>query len=272
LTVTVSDFLTGGDVQLEARAKAVFTVLAAQPACVVLFDEIDHFLLDRESKRYSDQLTSFQFMTPGMLTKIQDLRSSQRVIFVIATNYENRIDSAIKRTGRIDRRYLLLPPDADARAELVSKTLAEEVKAGRGGLLTTIDPVWRSRIAAASLYLGHRDIKSGVKQAVALEKHSQEKFNERLQDLLCRAQRAFSLESYVKRLDDPQDADHPHEELVCLLALAAECESGVFRSEYLVALAKISQSVSDIGEWIRAKAPGLETALVDKIIGDTSAR
>lgn len=69
ITITVSDFLAEGGAQVEARAKNIFDALKAQPSCIVLFDEIDHFLLDRDSERYSEQETVFQFMTPGMLTK-----------------------------------------------------------------------------------------------------------------------------------------------------------------------------------------------------------
>ena len=106
ITVTVSDFLGQGGAQIEARAKSLFQVLESQSECVVLFDEIDNFLLDRDSTRYSRQDSVFQFMTPGMLTKLNDLRQAERVIFIVTTNYANRIDSAIKRVGRIDKRYL----------------------------------------------------------------------------------------------------------------------------------------------------------------------
>ena len=65
-------------------------------------------------------------MTPGMLTKLNDLRRKKRLIFIIATNYENRIDAAIKRTGRIDKRYLVLPQDAKARRRMIERFLRKE--------------------------------------------------------------------------------------------------------------------------------------------------
>jgi len=52
-----------------------------------------------------------------MLTKLNELRRSKGILFIIATNYENRIDPAIKRSGRIDRKYLILPPDMEGRKE-----------------------------------------------------------------------------------------------------------------------------------------------------------
>jgi hypothetical protein len=69
ITVTVSDFLGSGGANVEARAKAVFQTLEAQSDTVILFDEIDSFLLDRDSELYRKQDTLFQFLTPGMLTR-----------------------------------------------------------------------------------------------------------------------------------------------------------------------------------------------------------
>ncbi|MEP6879898.1 MAG: ATP-binding protein, partial [Nitrosospira sp.] len=128
ITITVSDFLAEGGVQVENRAKSIFEVLNAQQPCVILFDEIDHFLLDRDSERYSKQDTVFQFMTPGMLTKLNDLRGAEHVLFIIATNYEDRIDAAIKRPGRIDHQFLVLPPDLAGRRALLNKILSDDIK------------------------------------------------------------------------------------------------------------------------------------------------
>jgi hypothetical protein len=119
ITVTISDFLGDGAAQTEQRAKALFQVLEAQRDVVVLFDEIDHFILDRESKIYGEQDTVFQFMPPGMLTKLRDLRQKKNCIFIIATNYMERIDAAAVRLGRIDHRYLVMPPSRSARLRIL---------------------------------------------------------------------------------------------------------------------------------------------------------
>src|SRR5262249_23912624 len=103
--------------------------LRSQEGVIVLFDEIDQFLLDRNSTLYNDQDDVFKFMTPGMLTKLQNLREAEGVIFIIATNYYERIDSAIKRRGRIDDHFLLSIPDQKQRlillARFVSDTLVD---------------------------------------------------------------------------------------------------------------------------------------------------
>lgn len=128
IVITVSDFLAAGAAEIEARAKGVFDVLRTQEEVVILFDEIDQFLLDRNSRIYRQQSDVFKFMTPGMLTKLQALRESKNCVFIIATNYYERIDSAIKRRGRIDERYLLCVPDQQQRTELLKRFVLDLFK------------------------------------------------------------------------------------------------------------------------------------------------
>ena len=165
ITITVSDFLAEGGVQVEARAKNIFEVLKAQPSCVILFDEIDHFLLDRDSERYGKQDTVFQFMTPGMLTKLNDLRQAKRGLFIVATNYEDRIDSAIKRPGRIDHKFLVLPPDKDRRRKMLKKLLEESetdsLREVRENILKDIGKKGKE-FDEVSLFLGFTDIEATV--------------------------------------------------------------------------------------------------------------
>ena len=125
--VSPSDFIRGGEAGVEERARRVFDALLEQSNCVILLDEIDRLLLDRDSSEYARQGDMFQFMTPSMLTKINDLRQKKRSVFVIATNYAERIDSAIKRPGRIDEQILLLPPNEKRRVEII-KEIVKDVK------------------------------------------------------------------------------------------------------------------------------------------------
>jgi len=128
IEITPSDFVARGEAEVEARAKSIFLTLREQTDVVILFDEIDRLILDRDSKLYQRQSDVFQFMTPGMLTKFKDLRSQKRSIFVIATNYAERIDAAAKRSGRLDDGYLLLPPDATGRLAILKERISHHVK------------------------------------------------------------------------------------------------------------------------------------------------
>jgi len=128
VTITPSNFITSGADQVETKVKNIFNVLEEQKNIVVLFDEIDRLILDRDSKYYSSQSDLFQFMTPSMLVKLKELRRKEKIIFIIATNYEERIDKAIKRKGRIDKSYLLLPPNMAGREKLFKDLMVKKLK------------------------------------------------------------------------------------------------------------------------------------------------
>ncbi|MFA5189333.1 MAG: ATP-binding protein [Verrucomicrobiia bacterium] len=121
ITVTCSDFVGEGPDALEAQASRIFKLLTALPRGVVLFDEIDPFIHDREenTSRYED----FRFMTTSLLPKLQDLHDKKRIVFFIATNNIERIDSAIQRSGRIDVKICVPPPNSAARREIVKRHL-----------------------------------------------------------------------------------------------------------------------------------------------------
>jgi hypothetical protein len=121
VTVTPSDFIAAGSEAVEARAKALFDVLAEQRKLCIFFDEIDNLLLDRDSALYRNQSDIFQLLTPGMLTKLARLTKAKRLLVIVATNYYERIDRAIKRPGRLDLHYLVLPPDAQQRRARLAK-------------------------------------------------------------------------------------------------------------------------------------------------------
>lgn len=201
VTITVSDFLGAGGALVEARAKAIFQMLEAQSNCIIFFDEIDAFLLDRDSSHYRDQDTLFQFLTPGMLTKINDLRERERAIFIVATNYENRIDPAIKRTGRIDKRYLLLPPDLHKRCAIIKdfrKDFNDEA------LL---------RMGKAAVYLSYKDIKVAVGKDTA-----EDEVVERLKT----SPRSSGYDVYLKRLRS--ETTFPYLEFLAAAEMAKEAD------------------------------------------------
>lgn len=131
ITITPSDFIASGEAQVEARAKMIFNALGEQKDMVILFDEIDQLMLNRESHRYLKQGDIFKFIAPGMLPKLKDLRSKRTAIFIVATNYEERIDAAAKRPGRIDNRFFVSLPGRKRRFQilktLINKKLEEEL-------------------------------------------------------------------------------------------------------------------------------------------------
>lgn len=197
LTITTSDFIVGGEAQVEARAKRLFEALNAQQQTVIFFDEIDRLVLDRDTFDYKSQGDMLQFMTPSMLTKINDLRRAERAIFIIGTNYADRIDSAIKRAGRIDEHLLVLPPDLSRRQQIIGDALREwdDARAGNTSDITTA--------ALAAYWRTIPEIKSAVRNAVRNDYG--------LAEAMISFVPAISMESYISRLDEAGDSDPPSE-------------------------------------------------------------
>lgn len=131
VTITPSDFVKGGIEQSEAAARNLFRELGILREVVVLFDEIDEMLRDRQDEEAQTGIAMLRFLIPGMLTKLQSLKQhgeKNRLIFIIATNYEDRLDRAITRTGRIDQRFPIVPPDEDARYCLIRNFMDANIK------------------------------------------------------------------------------------------------------------------------------------------------
>ncbi len=151
ITITPSDFLAGGQEGIEQAAKTIFNVLKKLKDCVILFDEIDRLILDRDAKAYGNQSDIFQCMTPGMLTKFNDLREKGQNIFIISTNYKERIDPAIIRPGRIDEKYLVLPFDKESRKNLLIDFVKKEW--GRNKWPSSDEPEIDNIVAATPLWV-----------------------------------------------------------------------------------------------------------------------
>lgn len=124
-------FITHGLERIEETASKVFRDLESLENVVVFLDECDELFRDRDSADGSPgSRTILSFATASMLPKLQDLYDRGQIITVLATNYIDRIDSAIKRPGRFDRRLLFDRPDEIARKRYASSVLGlDEVHA-----------------------------------------------------------------------------------------------------------------------------------------------
>lgn len=108
----------------------VFERLQALEQCVILFDEIEEFCLDRETPGLGMES---RMLTTAMLTAINDLRRGKRSIFFLATNRLRAFDSAITRPGRFDMQLFVGTPNLEARCiqlrqKLVGVAVSEERK------------------------------------------------------------------------------------------------------------------------------------------------
>jgi adenylate kinase family enzyme len=134
--VTPSDILVGGTEGVERRARQVFQSLSKLTHVVILLDEFDSILLDR-SKRDPENIPAsvIEFLTPGMLPKLKALNDASkkgRISYVLATNFADRLDDAVKRGGRFDHKHGVYPPDPISRLgrllDLLKKLEQEDQK------------------------------------------------------------------------------------------------------------------------------------------------
>ncbi len=195
INVTPSDFLRAGESGVEATAQELFKVLMAQSDAVILFDEIDRLLLDRESPEYGSQSDMFQFMTPSMLTKFNDLRRKQRCIFIVATNYAWRIDNAIRRPGRIDHQLLFLPPNYEQRRVITEAAISDSFHHDSRGEIVRV-------IASRTPLYVYREIVElvgGLERENSLEKSDGE-FRKDLEEFLRMSPPKITLNQYKKHM------------------------------------------------------------------------
>jgi hypothetical protein len=101
LVIDTSVFLADGLSNVASRIRYVFQRLQSLQNCVILFDEIEEFCLDRETPGLGMES---RMLTTAMLTAINDLRSAENSVFFLATNRLRAFDSAITRPGRFDGR------------------------------------------------------------------------------------------------------------------------------------------------------------------------
>lgn len=113
MLVKSSDIVSGIHHGTELKIKNLFALAEKNAPIVMCFDEFDAVVPIRgargneyESKEVNEMLTQLN-------------NCSKRGIFLVATsNRPDKIDPAVKRTGRIDKMYYVPLPDFDARREM----------------------------------------------------------------------------------------------------------------------------------------------------------
>jgi cell division protease FtsH len=90
---------------------------------IILFDDLDHALKNREEYGGGLEQTSF-------LSELDGIRIRQGVVFLFTTNAGiDDLDAAFRRPGRIDHMIRFSPPGAALRREFISERWPEELRA-----------------------------------------------------------------------------------------------------------------------------------------------
>lgn len=96
--------------QVHAEADRLFGMFQQCESIVLLLDEFDELMRDRE-----DGELETRFLTTAMLPKLTTLGKQRRVVYLVATNHLERFDAAIRRPGRFDRVIPVMPPTIEAK-------------------------------------------------------------------------------------------------------------------------------------------------------------
>lgn len=108
IAITPSEFVKGSLAEVYLRADEIFQDLLDLSGVVVFFDEMDALVQTRDAEVQLDMAS--QFLTTTMLPKLTSLHDEGRVVFFMATNFQDRFDAAIKRPGRFDLLLCMGPP------------------------------------------------------------------------------------------------------------------------------------------------------------------
>jgi hypothetical protein len=119
--------------RLQAGAENCLNVTVNDPNSIIdtitlvkiLFDEIDDLLRQRNSetaRRFQPRF--MDLVVPAMLNRLGDLRSAcrrQEICFLLGTNYVEKIEPALIRSGRIDRCVAVVYPDRHSRLAMIGR-------------------------------------------------------------------------------------------------------------------------------------------------------
>jgi len=123
IEVHASHFVAAGLPEVQKTADEIFNRLMELDHAVVLFDEIDELVREREMEHDAFG----RFLTTSMLPKLAKLWHQRKVVYFVATNHIQYFDSAITRPQRFDSLVHVGTPSYDAKVRRVGEDLAKQV-------------------------------------------------------------------------------------------------------------------------------------------------
>jgi hypothetical protein len=128
-----STFLQNTFQNIYVQAETIFKDVMDMYGVVVLFDELDALVQKRDGKGSPD--TESKFLTTYMLPKLAKLHDQGRLIFLMATNFQEDFDDAIKRAGRFDLLLCMGPPPLEEKCASLEPFLGKGKETVAGGQL-----------------------------------------------------------------------------------------------------------------------------------------
>jgi hypothetical protein len=119
--IHASHFVAEGLTQVQKTADSIFRQISELDHAVVLFDEIDELVRERDIEKDAFG----RFLTTSMLPKLAELWEARKILYFVATNHINYFDSAIIRSHRFDALILVSPPSFRSKIEELERLLSK---------------------------------------------------------------------------------------------------------------------------------------------------
>jgi|ERR1043166_498929 hypothetical protein len=104
----------------QGKIAELFAGARKQAPCMIFFDELDAMVPNRGGDfvghHYASEVNEF-------LVQLNEC-GKNKVLVIGATNLPDRIDRAVMRPGRLDKKFFVGPPDYEARVELLRLCMA----------------------------------------------------------------------------------------------------------------------------------------------------
>jgi transitional endoplasmic reticulum ATPase len=105
----------------QGKIAALFAKARKESPCMLFFDELDAMVPSREGNsvghHYASEVNEF-------LVQLNECARNSLLV-IGATNLADRIDPAVLRPGRLDKKFFVGPPDYEARVELLRLYMAD---------------------------------------------------------------------------------------------------------------------------------------------------
>jgi ATPase family associated with various cellular activities (AAA) len=162
--VHASHFVAEGLPVVQRTADEIFQKLMELDHTVVLFDEIDELVRERDVE--PDAFG--RFLTTSMLPKLAGLWEQRKVIYFIATNHITYFDRAVTRAERFDALIFVTPPSFQSKIAQLKKLLAGMRGGARIEVSVTLDEITEALSRLESI--DHRKVDVPLPDSAALAK------------------------------------------------------------------------------------------------------
>lgn len=117
-----SHFVAEGLPNVQHTADVIFSKLMELDHAVVLFDEIDELVRERDIE--PDQFG--RFLTTSMLPRLAELWKARKIMYFVATNHIEYFDRAVTRSERFDAIIFISPPSFEVKKKRIVDLLRDE--------------------------------------------------------------------------------------------------------------------------------------------------